>query len=289
MRTSFPRPSLEEFVETPREQLVAQAIAPQTMIYATGGTRRSAVLAGIDPSSDRYAAFGFEGMQRCCELMFSYGVQHIFSTLIRPGQLAERGRYRERLLTWVAEGIAGDAALATFARLGWRVRIVGAEYIPELGLAAERLVAATPPRWQRTLWWAVAPDPGAPWRSILSAALREGARTREEAIAALYGEVVPLASLYLAFGKPILVPDIIPPLLEGDIQCYWSQQPGYSLTDERWRHILYDYAYLRRTWSADSATRDLAALEQRAVWEQAGVLGVGQALGPFWFPRADTL
>ncbi|MBC8074472.1 MAG: hypothetical protein H7Y32_00225 [Chloroflexales bacterium] len=283
------RPTLEAFLEMPREQFVAQQIAPTTLIYASGGTRRSAVLAGIEPSSDSYAAFGHRGMLRCCNLIFGYGVRHIFATAIRPGQFAERGRYRDRLLAWVAEGLAGDAALETFARFGWRVRLTGAEHIPELHEAAARLVAATPAHWQHTLWWAVAPDAGAPWRSILAAAQRSGASTREEAITALYGEPVPLSTLYLAFGKPIVVPDLIPPLLAGEIQCYWSQRPGYSLSEESWRNILYDYAYLRRTWSADSAARDLVALEQRAVWEQAGIIGLGQALGPFWFPLADTM
>ena len=69
-------------------------------------------------------------MIACFELFFRFGVRHIFNTLIRPNQFAEVGRYRERLLDWLDWGVAGPEALADYARLGWRVRLLGTMSVP---------------------------------------------------------------------------------------------------------------------------------------------------------------
>ena len=282
------RPTREAFMRLTREEIAALGIVPTTMAFAAGGTRRHAILAGIDPGSEGYPEYSRQGMLRVFDLLCGFGVRHIFTTAVRPHQMHEPGRYRSRLMSWIAEGLAGDTALRENERRGWRVRINGAEHIPELREAAERLVAATPANYQHTIWWSVAPDAGAPWRSILEAALRTGARTREEAVVALYGEAVPPATMFLAFGKPLVVADLVPPLLADEIQCYFSQRLGYSVDEPMWREILYDYAYLRHTKAPDTAKRDLAVLEHEAVWQNAGVLGLGQSVGPFWFPRPDN-
>jgi hypothetical protein len=279
------RPTFEAFKRLSREQIAESGIAPATIVFAAGGTRRNAILSGIDPGSDDYNEYSRQGMLRCFDLLCGFGVRNIFTTAIRPHQMREPGRYRARLLGWIAEGLTSDEALRENERRGWRVRITGVEHIPELREAAERLVAATPANWRHTIRWSVSPDPEAPWRSILDAVHHSGARTREEAVVALYGEHVPPATMFLAFGKPIVVADLVPPLLADELQCYYSQRLGYSLTEAMWREILYDYAYLRRTTVSDTAKRDHAVIEHQAVWQHAGVLGLGQAVGPFWFPR----
>jgi hypothetical protein len=77
---------------------------------------------------------------------------------------------------------------------------------------------------------------------------------------------------------------VIPPLLLGQLHCYWSQQPGYSLTERQLRTILYDYVYLRTTWRAEKTTRAQAAIADRSAWEEGPILGLGMQLGPFWYP-----
>lgn len=101
------------------------------------------------------------------------------------------------------------------------------------------------------------------------------------------GEDIPPATLYLALGKPTISLDIIPPLLIGNIQCYWTQQPGYTLTEKQLRTILYDYAYLRRTWREEKLDRAKEALADRPAWEEGPILGLGMQLGPFWSIRAN--
>lgn len=278
--------SLEQFLAAPVAEVAR--VMPETIVYTTGGTRRSAVLAGISPQSDEYARWTRERMIECFEILARYGARHIFTTMIRPSQFAEIGRYRERLLEWLEWGLVGHESLADYKRLGVRVRLIGAESLPELQPIADRLVSATPEHYTTTLWYQVIPDPQAPWKWLLNAVHRSQAHTQAEAIRALYGEDIPLAKLFFAFGKPMVVDDLLPPLLAGEVQSYWLQRPGYLLDEQLLRRILYDYAYLRPTWQIDKSLRYGTLQANRSMWQQPLVLGYGRHVGPFWYPDVDT-
>jgi hypothetical protein len=278
-------PSLAAFLDAPAEQVAR--VAPTTVIFAPGGTRRSAVLAGISPQSDEYARWTRERMIKCSELFFTLGVRHLFMSVMRPPQLAEVGRYRDRLLDWLDWGLSGPEALADYARRGWRVRLLGAEGLGQLGTAAERLRQTMPGTATPALWYYVVPELESPWQWVRAALTRTQGNMTSDVIRALYGEDVPLATLYLAFGKPMFVPDLLPPLLSGDIQCYWTQRPGYGLDERMLRQIIYDYAYLRPTWTRDKSARYADVEAHRSLWEQAPTLGLGQRVGAFWYPLSE--
>ena len=278
-------PSLAAFLDAPAD-CVAR-VAPATVIFAPGGTRRSAVLAGISPQSDEYARWTHERMVKCSELFFELGVRHLFMSVMRPPQLAEVGRYRDRLLDWLDWGLAGPEAIADYARLGWRVRLLGADGLGQLGTAAERLRQTMPGTTTPTLWYYVVPEVESPWHWVRAALRQTEGNASSDVIRALYGEELPLATLYLAFGKPMLVPDLLPPLLSGDIQCYWTQRPGYALDERTLRQIIYDYAYLRPTWTRDKSARYADVEAQRSLWEQAPILGLGRRIGAFWYPMSE--
>jgi hypothetical protein len=278
-------PSLATFLDAPAERVAS--IAPATVIFAPGGTRRSAVLAGISPQSDEYASWTRERMVKCSELFFKLGVHHLFMSVMRPPQLAEVGRYRDRLLDWLDWGLAGPEALADYARLGWRVRLLGADELGQLGTAAERLRQAMPGTTTPTLWYYVVPEAESPWKWVRDALHRTEGNTSSDVIRALYGEELPLATLYLAFGKPMFVPDLLPPLLSGDVQCYWTQRPGYTLDERTLRQIIYDYAYLRPTWTRDKSSRYADVEANRSLWQQSPVLGLGRRVGAFWYPITE--
>ncbi|MBK9711833.1 MAG: hypothetical protein IPO81_10980 [Kouleothrix sp.] len=278
-------PSLEEFLAAPIEQVAP--VAPATLIFAPGGTRRRAMLAGIAPHSEEYARWSREQMIACSALWFQHGVRHLFMNVLRPSQLEEVGYYRRRVLSWLEHGLAGPGPLEDYRRRDWRVRLIGAETLPELHDAAARLREATAQAAGPTLWFLVAPTPDAPWQ-LLQAALRQAAApTMAEAIRALYGEPVPPATMFVGFGKPLLAPELLPPLLAGDLQCYWTQRPGYDLDANNLRRILYDYAYVRSTWTADKSSRYDAVPEQRSLWERPLVLGLGRREGAFWYPQQE--
>jgi hypothetical protein len=278
-------PSLEQFLAAPIGDVAE--VMPETVVYTPGGTRRSAMLAGISPQSDEYARWTRKRMIASYDLLFRFGARHIFTTMIRPGQFAEIGRYRERLLEWLEWGLTGPEALADYARLGWRVRLMGAESMPELQPIAERLLSSTPTQSRATLWYQVVAEPGASWQWLLRAAQHAQARTQAEAIRALYGEDIPLAKLYLSFGKPMFVADLLPPLLAGEVQSYWIQRPGYLQDEQLLRRILYDYAYLRPTWRLDKSSRYDTLTASHSLWQQPLVLGYGRHVGAFWYPEID--
>jgi len=281
------RPSPEAFLNAPLSE-IAQ-VAPEAIVFAAAGTRRSAALAGLSSTSDAYPRWSRTQMIDACQLIFDHGVRHIFTVLATPGQFREVGQYRAKLLDWITWGVGGPEALADYQRLGWRVRLLCDDDLAGMPAVQYRLHAATPATAEKTLWFLVVPDAEAPWRWLLAAVLREQARTRTAAVHALYGEEVPLITLYLAFGKPIVAPDLLPPLLAGTVQCYWTQRPGYHLTAEEFRLILYDYAFLRPTWQEDKTGRAEQALATRAAWEQGPILGLGTRLGPFWYPQPFTM
>lgn len=278
-------PSLAAFLDAPAEQVAR--VAPATVIYAPGGTRRNAVLAGISPQSDEYARWTREHMIATSDLFFRLGVRHLFMSVMRPPQMAEVGRYRDRLLDWLDWGLAGPEALAIYARRGWRVRLLGADGLGQLGAAANRLRQAMPGTDTPALWYYVVPEVESPWQWVREALNRTEGNTTADVIRALYGEDVPLATLYLAFGKPMFVPDLLPPLLSGDVQCYWTQRPGYELDEYTLRQIIYDYAYLRPTWVRDKSARYADVEAHRSLWEQAPTLGLGRRVGAFWYPLND--
>lgn len=274
--------SWEEFQTLPVEHVAC--LVPKTVIYNTAGTRRQAALAGLTPHSDGYVYWSRQQMITCFELLVQYGVRNLFSCLVRSNQFAEVGYYRERLIDWIDWWLSGPEAMADYQRLGWRVRLVGIDDVPELHATAERLHAATPEQWDQTIWFSVNADLYAQWRSIISTAKLIQVNTQTEAIRALYGEDIPPARLFVSFGKPMVAPDVLPLLLADELHCYWTQKPGYSLDEITLRKIVYDYTYLRHTWMPDKSSRYNDIQTQRNIWEQPRILGLGQRVGGFWYP-----
>jgi hypothetical protein len=279
----FKRPSLEEFLAAPIE--VARKVAPATMILGTGGTRRRAVLQGFSPQSESYAQWTRQQMMACLELIFDHGVKHLITTMFVSSHNEEiTPGYREKIVSWTEWAIIGDEALASYAHHGWRVRLIGVESWPELAPAASKLVEVTAKNRGPTLWYSVASKPQLTWKSMLKVAVERGITDRTELIAAFYGETIPPATLYLGAGKPQVEDSQIPLLLVGKLECYWRQHLGYDLDAKTLRSILYDYTYIRPTWQADKTGRAEQVIEHAQAWENPPVIGMGQRLGPFWYP-----
>ncbi len=277
-------PTQSEFLQAPIETV--RRAAPATAIFAAGGTRRSAVLAGIPTDSDQYAAWVRQQMMACFELLFHHGIQHLIAPILTPGQFAETTRgYRESLVRWIQWGIGGREAQADYARLDCRVRLVGAETVPELLPLNDALVKTTAAYRGPSLWFTVVVSESRAWQHVIQAARQAGVDSLEALMQAAYGASIPPATLYIGYGKTEIFPALCPPLLMGKLQCYWKQQPGYLLDGQVLRLILFDYAYTRRTWRADKTGRAEQALARRATWQNAPVYGLGRRLGPFWFPQ----
>lgn len=279
------RSTLESFLASPLVE-VAKA-APATLVFAPGGTRRSAAFADIKPESEAFVRWSRKRVTQAFELMFQHGVKHIFIALFTESQYNESTQgYRDRIVQSIDWGVAGPDALADYDRLGWRVHLWGGEQISALEPAMARLRQRQPADSKYNLWWFISPRPAWLWQQQARLFHEQLAETPQAAIRLLYGEEVPPATLLLSFGKPMISPDLLPPLLMGKLQCYWSQRPSYDLDARQFRQILYDYAYNRATWRADKTGRAEEALAHQPVWENGPTIGLGTRVGPHWYPKA---
>ena len=275
-------PTQDEFLAAPLETVAA--VAPRSMVYAPGGTRRSAMFAGVEPWSAEYVRLGYEGITKCIDLIFRHGVKHVFTPAIMAGHAREVGAIEQELFKTMSSFFADPRLLALVRGYGWRMRIAPSAYADVLGPVTESLERDTVSDGKHTWWLTVTPSIDSWWSTFIKVAKSEEVHSRAEAIVALYGEDVPPITLCLAFGKPMVAPDLFPPLLMESVQCYWSQQAGYSLTEQQFRRILYDYAFLRQTWQKDKSERARAAMAHQETWEREMIVGLGKRLGPFWYP-----
>ncbi|MCP3060108.1 hypothetical protein LXT21_15095 [Myxococcus sp. K38C18041901] len=275
-------PTLEAFLAAPVEQV--RAVAPATLVWMVEGTRRSAALAGVDLRTEAYARWTLDRMNECVRVLFHHGVRHVFTPYLTPSHFKELTlRYRERLIDWTGLIVTEPESAALYVKNGWRVRLLGDASMPALRPHAERAVALMP-RGEHTLWCSLVAEPGDSWNEVLEAAARSGARTQGEAIRALYGEDIPPATLMIGFGKPMVTPELVPPLIIGKMDCYWTQRPGYRITERELRTVIHDHVYVRRTWRQDKTGRAESSVRFRRAWEEGPTLGLGMHLGPFWYP-----
>jgi hypothetical protein len=278
MPTPPSRPSLAEFLAAP--QATIRAVAPATVVYTPGGTRRAAVMAGIDLQSEEYPAWTLSQMWRSLEVIAQAGVQHLVVNVAWPGQFAETTpKYRERLFSWIADGLGGELALANYERLTLAPRLLHAD---DEALAPLRgcLDSAQQHAAGMRVWWYVCPDSGLPWRALARAGAA-GATTQAEITRLLCGEDLPPAELIVSYSKPLISPGIMPFFLIGATSAYWTQEPGFSLDERVLRRILYDHHYLRSTWSADKTDRYSQVDSLRELSLQH-IVGIGRRVGPFW-------
>ena len=278
-------PTLESFLAAPIED-VAQ-VAPNTIIYTVSGTRRSAALAGKPTQGDDYIYWLYKPMIACVHLIFEHGVEHILMPLLTPSQFRETTtNYREKLWEWLIKGLTGPASLQDYQTYNWHVRFLFADKLPQLQFMNNRLIEASPKQVNKYLWLYVVPEANILWQWMLETFLeRNTPGTSQAAIQLLYGASIPPATLSIDFGKLIVSPDLLPPFLFEKLHCYWSQRPGYSLDEHQLRSILYDYAFLRPTWSQDKTGRAKQSAKYKEVWEQELTIGLGIKLGPHWYPR----
>lgn len=275
-------PTLAEFLATSQAEVAK--VAPASMSYGVGGTRRAGVFAGIEPWSNEFMVWAHQQTLDSQALIFQYGIQHLLSPLLVPNNAKEVHRYRDQLFHQIEPVLTRPEAVAQYQALGIRVRLLGGERVPEIRAAAEKLHALTAANGHQMLIWTVVLDPEELWTQLFTAVRQANVRTQAEAIRAIYGEDISPITLYLNHGKPEFSFNTIPPLLLGQAQCYWNQKPGSVLDDTLLRTIFYDYAYLRKTFRADKLERAHAALADQEAWISAPMLGVGTRMGPFWYP-----
>ena len=268
--------SFDDFLDIPNDKCVQYV--PSTMVYAPSGTRRRAVLAGFAPDSDEYASWSKSQMIEACRLIFDHGVRHVITVLAMPQQFQETGVYRSRLLDWIRWGIGGPEALRDYRCFGWAARIIcdpSLELLVELDRWLQQHPATADSR--STLWYVVVRNSGSLWHAAADRLTRMDVTSEAQAIRSLYGTDIPPAELFLGFGKPVISSELVPPFLLGNMHCYWSQRPGYSLTKSEFRQILYDFAILRSVQD-ENKPRAAPVTTQAELWDNSAIIGLGSVL-----------
>jgi hypothetical protein len=276
--------TFDEFCSLPVNEMTKYT--PDSMIFAAGGTRRAAVLAGIQ-DQDAYVRWSSEQLMTCFGLFAQYGVRHIVTHAIVPTQWMEiTPGYREKLVEWVQENLTNEAIINTYQHKNWRSCLIGVDFIPEFKSTATKLLDTFPKSdYSLTVYYAVTPAYDSHWLGLMSV-LGQDWQTQEELILAQYKEPIPPIKLYVGYGKPVMSAAVCPPSLGAfdGMHSYWLQKPGF-VTDERSiLSILYDYSFTRQTWMSDKSERTTQVLNYRTEISQDTVLGVGKRLGPFWYP-----
>lgn len=279
-------PTQAEFLVAPDEAIAA--VAPRSMVYAPGGTRRKAVFAGVEPWTQEYLTLLLDQFTDALGTIFRYDVKHVFTPMVMAGHVKEVNDIERQLILPLGKLMTDSHLIDTFRARGWRLRIAPSAYEDMLNPFMQFLDENTPQDAEHTWWVTCTPSHESWWSNLFKVAKSAQVSTRGDAIRALYGEEIPTIDFCLSFGKLMVSPDLFPPLLMDNVQCYWSQQVGCSLTDLQFRKVLYDYAYLRQTWQKDKTARASAAQAYREIWEKEVILGLGTRLGPFWYPDLSS-
>jgi hypothetical protein len=277
---------LDEALARPRAEL--DGLAPRTLVWAAGGTRRQAALEGI-PRDARYFEWAWRQQFAHTALFFDLGVTTLFAPALGPPQVREVGPYRQAL-SKALQRLGEDDSLAAYRKMGARVRFYGQQHLPDFAGWCERVERETAANGPRTLWWTMVVESNEePLTDALRAALTAGARTLDEAVQAFYGEPVEPVEVFIGFGKP-QTGYLMPPLLGERAALYWTGFPSYMLTEADLRTIFWDYRFARSTWSADKTNRydGIAALGLAQRYGRREILGVGRRIGSFWHPAASS-
>ncbi|MCP4363394.1 MAG: hypothetical protein GY796_35790 [Chloroflexi bacterium] len=275
--------TIEEFLQASPEEVAK--IAPQTVMWGAGGTRRDIVLNNISLEDiPQMALFSMNRLADTAEILFKLGVRNILVITVHSRQLVEKGKYRDYIIKGTKYAI-GECLYPHYKRLNCRAHLVGHKEVPELTDIAAELEAKTADNGQNNIWWLASVSYESVWEKTIAAA--QGAKNQAEVIRNYYGADLPPAELFLSYGKPFIEPEILPLPLIAETHCYWYQRPGYRLTEQEVRTIFYDHAYLRNTWIPDKMARYAEVDGQRDIWSRNDIIGLGQRFGSFWYPLPE--
>ena len=130
-------PTQDEFLAAPVEAVAA--VAPRSMVYAPGGTRRSATFAGIVPWSAEHVRESQNRFVECLDVIFRYGVEHVFSPMIMVGHAKEVDDIERQLIVRVGEFAADPYLQDMVRRRGWQIKLAPSAFSQALEPYAEEL------------------------------------------------------------------------------------------------------------------------------------------------------
>jgi hypothetical protein len=273
--------NLDEFLTLPREQV--RALAPRTVNFQPGGTRRLATMEGVGVGREYFGDWGWNAHRRVVSLLFDLGVNTVFNLALVPGNYRETGSFTNDLLASFRM-LGDEKRIACYRQMDVRIRFYGKAAVPELSDILTATEETTRNFGHRTWWFGFSgpEDEGMSWDAI-QAAMSARAATWREAVRAYYGEDVPPIEVSIGSSKPR---PHYPPLLSERADLYWTAFPNLMLDENQIRTIFWDHRFARATWRADKSGRptEIEGPELVALYRQPSILGVGRLVGPFWHP-----
>ena len=279
----------------------------KTVVFAAGGTTRWLMLNHLDgwPKDmsywQKYLRHGGERFLEIAKMFFDHGVHTVFTHAIVPGQLEGKGAgYHPLALTSGMEKLAGSPDFLHFyTEYGVRVRFFGnyrqvlerSEYKGALE-QFDQVAEQTRRHDQHRLYWGFNTGEDQIAR-ILELAVQYDrdhgrAPSKEQVIELYYGEPVEPVDIFISFNRSRTA-HLMPPLLEGQADLYFTVGLSFDFAQTLLRRILYDHLYARRgrhrdygelSSSAFSEMQDFYRLNREAV------TGLGQRYEPgaVWHP-----
>ena len=297
----------ETFLNLPTEEIahLVRAAGPKVCVFPINGTRRWFVLEHPDLAAgdftETYLRVAGERHIELYKLFFDYGVEILLTPIFGPDLLERGDEYRQLLrqgLLWFAET---PSFLEFYDAYDVRVRVYGDAERYLRGTAYEEALEAFDALAHRTadherfrLFFGVcAHDPA---ETVAAFGIRFHQAhgrppTREEIVAAYYGEYIPPVDFFIGFDRPSAFD--MPLIATGNEDLYFTVSPSPYMDEQTLRAILYDHLYARRVddsaYAAMSAA-DWQALDEFYTLNRHHVLGLGRqhVSGRFWYPTPQV-
>jgi tuberculosinol/isotuberculosinol synthase len=294
------RPSLEEFLELPTEEVarIVRAAGSKVVVFPFNGTRRWFLLEhGRDTfknPAQAYVDLTAKAYIEVYKLLFDYGLDTVIAPVF-GGEILNRGDdYMEQIgkgMSLLAEHPAFlsfyneyDVAVRFYG--DYRYQLAGTPYAFMSDLF-DQLTKQTEQNKRCRLFYGVfgtdATEAIAKY-SIEFHKQNGRAPTRPELIEWYYADAVEKADIFIGFEK-FNVFDY--PLLGwGEESLYFTVAPSLYMTGRQLRTILYDYLYLRPVQDPDYFTMskdDFEAMHRCYEANRDVTFGVGEMRGGIWY------
>lgn len=299
-------------LSTPEVAAIVRERGPRTVVFAMGGTKRWFMLNYLDgwPTDTSsywqgYLIHGGERFLKIMQMFFDHGLRTLFTHAIVPGQIEGQDEgYPPLLLTTGLERFAGTPEFLRFyGEYRVRVRFFGnyrqilesSQYRGTLALFDE-VVERTRSNDRHRLYWGFnsGEDQITPILELAAHYYRDHgqAPTRERVVELYYGEPVEPVDIFISFNRPKTA-DLMPPLLEGQADLYFTVGLSLDFSQPQLRSILYDHLYARRGRHRDYGTLPSSAFSEMQAFyrlNQKEIIGIGRRYEPgaIWHPMPQV-
>lgn len=273
---------------------------PKVVVFPINGTRRWFLLEhgaqNGEFSIDAYMSITWNRQIALYELFFDHGIETLVTPIFGP-ELLERGKAYAQMvkpgLLWVNE----NTALQQFYR-DYRVRVriygdaerylSGTPYQDALA-CFEELAARTAENDRHRLFFGVCAHDAAESVAEIGVTFhQEHGRlpTKEEIVAAYYGEPLPPVDIFIGFDRPSAFD--MPLIATGTEDLYFTISPSPYLDQYLLRSILYDHLFSRPVSEhyGEISAESWQTLADFYHKNRRHVLGLGKRStdGSFWYP-----